>query len=179
MSENTSGIRNAKSEEDPAPYNPLTMLTHESTRISVEKQRKLPEHLLRLLLITAGVAGTVWSFSDFFRLGVRVSMIVLICTVFAAITRFLFRFPKHGLLFLLCECAMIPLIMTHWMDIVSAGAENIFSKMMCVVTHQTAPAQSAIARTLSAEQCTEITLVLICMILVLILEFSENSRMCF
>lgn len=162
-----------------APYNPRIMLTHKSISLATEKERKLPGHVLRLLLTLIGITGTVWSFSDFFDLPVRIPLIMFITAIFAVITRVLFRLPKHGLLFLLCESALIPLLMLRLRDVFSAGAENIFSKMMNVVTHQIAPAQSEFARGFTADQCTELTLTVICMILALILEFSENSRICF
>ncbi len=176
-----NGDINQKDEHryEAAPYNPQTMLTHESIRIATEKERRLPGHALRLLLTVIGITGTVWSFKDFFDLPVRIPLIMCITAVFAVITRVLFRYPKHGLLFLLCESALIPLAIIRFNDVFTAGAENIFSKMMNVVTHQTAPALTSMARGLSPEQCTEATLTVICLILALILEFSENSRICF
>ena len=164
---------------DPVPYNPNVMLTHESIGVSVEKQRTLPGHVLRLILSLCGILGTVWSFTDFFRLPVRLPLIFGVTVVFAVLTRFLFRYPKHGLIFLLAESVLIPAVMLRHTPAVAAGAENIFDRMMQIVTHQVTPARTRFAEGLTETQCTELTLILICGLLVLILEFSENSRICF
>ena len=164
------------------PFNPDSLLLHEGAAMTVQKHPAWLTHLLRILLTAAGVLGALWSFDGFFRFRADILPLAGFILATAAVTHIIYRFPKHGLILLLLETAIIPLMLMTHAEEAAFGIGSVLRVMEQTVHHeevvQNVPLVTASLHW-TQTQCIAFVFRVIAVLLIIVLEFAETSRFCF
>ena len=168
---------------DHIQFNPDTMLLHEGTSMSVLKQSEWPKHILRIFLTAAGVLGALWSFLDFFRFQVEILPLAGFILLMTAVTHLLYRIPKHGLILLLAETAVIPLLLMMYAEEAATGIEAVIGIMeeKTVYHGNVLFPLNYVTSSMhwSTPECISFAVRVMAVLLIIVLELAESSRFCF
>lgn len=165
--------------QEAAPYNPDTLLLHTGISLSAQHVRRFPKHVIRVLLILVGIAGTLWSFQGFTKLPVPFLPLALTAVIAAVVTRFLYRTPRFGLFLLLLETAALPFIIAKYSEEAGLGLKTVTKALSRAISHQPNVINTEMAGQFTEMQCVTFLFQIIIIMLVILLEFSEDSKLSF